>query len=147
MRPIDINEDRRLRVAWCKYEIILRKIKNYYYKKDFIQEKMNTQLSRWEAEILYEDEIKEVSVQRRDEMNKIRREMSAERAQIREQEYQVKQELSANRAQQAKARLEEKNSAPPSRTRRSCRIKNKKDDLPQYTGLMPMYSKRGSYYV
>lgn len=147
MRPIDINEDRRLRVAWCKYEIILRKIKNYYYKKDFIQEKMNTQLSRWEAEILYEDQIKEVSVQRRDEMNEIRKEMSAERAQIREQEYQVKQELSAKRAQQAKARLEKKDSAPPSRSRRSCRIKNKNDKLHEYTGLMPVFSRRGSYYV
>ena len=147
MPPIDINEDRRLRVAWCKYESILREIKSYYYKKKFIKEKMNTQLSRWEAEILYEDEIKEVAVRRRAEMNEIRREMTAERAQRREQEKQAKQELSAKRAQQAKARLEKKDSASLPRTRRSCRIKNKEDVSPQYIGLMPVYRKRGSYYV
>jgi hypothetical protein len=89
---IDINEDRRLRVTWFKYQHILADMTNYYKKKEFIQNQMDTsKLSQWEATLVFEEEVKKVETQRRTEMNQIRKQVIAEKKEKKAQEQKEKE--------------------------------------------------------
>lgn len=78
--PIDINEDRRLRVTWLKYQNIINDMNNYFYKKKIIKDEMDVNmLSRWEAGVVFEEEIRKIEQKRREEMNVIRKAVRTER--------------------------------------------------------------------
>lgn len=132
MSPININEDRRLRVTWCKYQNILTDMNRNSNKKECIQNQMDTnKLSRWEATLAFEEEIKKVERQRREEMNQIRKQFLAEKKEKEEQdrirEEEKERERQAVLEERRKARESRKeqlqNSPPP--LRRSARVRSK----------------------
>lgn len=87
MPAIDIKEDRRLRVAWFKYQHILTDMNGRYNKQKFIQNQMDTNnLSQWEAMLVFEGEIKKIEQQRRTEMYEIRKQVIAEHKEKKQQE-------------------------------------------------------------
>ena len=97
--PIDINLDRRLRVTWCKYQIILSDMNKSYNKKKFIAEAKCD--SRWDAEQLFAEEIRQIEKQRRTELDTIKKQVkieNAERLQMQKAyDDQIKTEKSAQR--------------------------------------------------
>ena len=73
--PINIREDRRLSVTWCKYKNILADMNKRLNRQNFIKNEMDVnKLSQWEATLAFEEEIKKVERQRREEMKDKKRE-------------------------------------------------------------------------
>lgn len=133
--PIDINEDRRLRVAWFKYNNIIGDMNNYYYKKKYLNDVMEYhKCSRWEAENAFEYEIKKIEQERRNEMNKIRKEVAIEKKKKEEQERKereereklYKQNLEKKRLEREQTKAEQ-NNVP---VRRSKRLAKKNSNSP-----------------
>lgn len=144
--PIDINEDRRLRVTWIKYNNIIGDMKNYYYKKKYINDVMEDHnCSRYEAENAYEDEIKKIEQKRRNEMNKIRKEVAIEKKNKEEQERKereereklYKQNLEKKRLKREQTKAEQTNDP----VRRSKRVAKKNSNC-LYTKLTMGYGSR-----
>ena len=130
--PFDIIENSRLRNTWYKYQHILAEMNGYYNKKEFIQNQMDTnKLSRWEATLAFEEEIKKVERQCREEMNQIHKQVIAERKKmaeifrIREEEEERERQAVLEKRRKARELRKEqlKNSPPP--LRRSARVRNK----------------------
>ena len=130
--PFDIIENSRLRNTWYKYQHILAEMNGYYNKKEFIQNQMDTnKLSRWEATLAFEEEIKKVERQCREEMNQIHKQVVAERKKmtelfrIREEEEERERQAVLEKRRKARELRKEqlKNSPPP--LRRSARVRNK----------------------
>ena len=130
--PFDIIENSRLRNTWYKYQHILAEMNGYYNKKEFIQKQMDTnKLSRWEATLAFEEEIKKVERQCREEMNQIHKQVIAERKKmtelfrIREEEEERERQAVLEKRRKARELRKEqlKNSPPP--LRRSARVRNK----------------------
>lgn len=132
--PIDINLDRRLRLTWSKYQNMLTNINNYYHKKTYFKEAMDKGKcgSRWDAEQLLKQEIREIEQKRRKEMNEIYKQVKAEK--------KVKEETEAKRLEEEKNKRSEKRrilsvqrklkqDANPIIPRRSSRIQNKETNM------------------
>ncbi len=139
--PIDIREDRRLRIAWFKYQHILADMNNHYNKKKFIQNQMDTnKLSSWEATLVFDEELKKIDRQRREEMNQIRKQCIAERKEKEEEDERKRVAALEERRNVRKMRKEERESLPPPPLRRSARINSKTTDDYNATWI------RGSFY-
>ena len=147
--PFDIIENSRLRNTWYKYQHILAEMNGYYNKKEFIQNQMDTnKLSRWEATLAFEEEIKKVERQCREEMNQIHKQVIAERKKmaelfrIREEEEERERQAVLEKRRKARELRKEqlKNSPPP--LRRSARVHSKtsNDPLAKYR-CGSMYTK------
>lgn len=130
--PFNLKENSRLRNTWYKYQHILAEMNGYYNKKEFIQNQMDTnKLSRWEATLAFEEEIKKVERQCREEMNQIHKQVVAERKKmtelfrIREEEEERERQAVLEKRRKARELRKEqlKNSPPP--LRRSARVRNK----------------------
>lgn len=121
--PIDINEDRRLRVTWCKYNIMIADMKRPHFKSLFINESNCD--NRWEAEQLFEEEIRKIEQHRRNEMMKIRKEVREERKMKKEQEAQQKQAEIEERRTKRETLKKQEAASPPPPLRRSARIYRK----------------------
>jgi hypothetical protein len=111
--PIDINLDRRLRVAWHHYEIQIRDMKRN--RRAFIQREMNNNLTSWDASELFNEEIKKLEKLRRIEIDHIHSLVQAEnkekqrmleaeqeqrRIELEERREQRRTEREANKTQQ-----------------------------------------------
>lgn len=130
--PFNIKEDSRLRVAWFKYQNILADMNNYYKRKEFIQNEMDVnKMSRWEAGLLFDEEIKKVERQCREEINQIRKLIIAERKEkeAQDQIYEEEEErkrlatLEGRRIARELRKAQLKESPPP--LRRSGRVHSK----------------------
>lgn len=129
--PIDIREDRRLRITWFKYQHILADMNNHYNKKKFIQNQMDTnKLSSWEATLVFDEELKQIDRQRREEMNRIRKQYIAERKEKEEEDERNRLATLEERSNVRKMRKEERKSLPPPPVRRSARINSKTTNNP-----------------
>lgn len=129
--PIDIKEDRRLRVTWFKYQHILADMNNHYNRKKFIQNQMDTnKLSQWEATLVFEEEVKKVDRQRREEMSQIRKQFIAEKKEKEEEDERTRVAALEEIRNVRKMRKEERESLPPPPVRRSARINRKTTDVP-----------------
>ena len=84
-------------------------------------------LSRWEATLAFEEEIKKVERQCREEMNQIHKQVIAERKKMAEifriREEEEERERQAKRKARELRKEQLKNSPPP--LRRSARVRNK----------------------
>lgn len=128
--PIDINEDRRLRVTWFKYKHILADMNNRYNRKKFIQNQMDTnKLSQWEATLVFEEEVKKVDRQRREEMSQNRIQFIAEKKEKEEEDERKRVAALEERRNVRKMRKEERESLPPPPVRRSARINRKTTNI------------------
>ena len=120
---IDINLDRRLRVTWCKYQIILSDMKRSYNRKKFITDAKCDSL--WDAEQLFAEEIRKIEKQRRTELDTIKKQVkieNAERLQMKKAyDEQIKTEKSAQREKRRKQLELSKKETPSLRT--SARIR------------------------
>ena len=120
---IDINLDRRLRVTWCKYQIILSDMKRSYNRKKFITDAKCDSL--WDAEQLFAEEIRKIEKQRRTELDTIKKQVkieNAERLQMQKAyDEQIKTEKSAQREKRRKHLELSKKETPSLRT--SARIR------------------------
>ena len=120
---IDINLDRRLRVTWCKYQIILSDMKRSYNRKKFITDAKCDSL--WDAEQLFAEEIRKIEKQRRTELDTIKKQVkieNAERLQMQKAyDEQIKTEKSAQREKRRKQLELSKKETPALRT--SARIR------------------------
>lgn len=142
---ININDDRRLRVTWLKYQNIINDMKKYAQKKEFIQNKVDVNgLSRWEAGLAFDEEIKKIEQQRREEMNVIRKTMNTERKQQEEQDKIREQEETRKKTallEERRQTRELRKAELPHYVRRSARVHSK-------TSNDPLISyKRGSMYT
>ena len=141
MPAINIKEDRRLRITWFKYQHILADMNNHHNRKKFIQNQMDTnKLSQWEATLVFEEELKKVDRQRREEMNQIRKQCIAEKKEKEEEDERKRVAALEERRNVRKMRKEERESLPPPPVRRSARINSKTTDNPIET------YQRGSVY-
>ncbi len=145
--PINIREDRRLRVTWCKYQIILADMNKRCARTNFIQNEMNVnKVSHWEATLVFEEEIKKVEQQRREEMKQIRKQFVAEKKEteaqdkIREEEEERKRLAILQEKRNARELRKEEMKASPPPLRRSARVHSKNSD--DYDARW----KRGSFY-
>ena len=115
---IDINLDRRLRVTWCKYQIILSDMKRSYNRKKFITDAKCDSL--WDAEQLFAEEIRKIEKQRRTELDTIKKQVNienAERLQMQKAyDEQIKTEKSAKREKRRKQLELSKKETPLIRT-------------------------------
>jgi len=120
---IDINLDRRLRVTWCKYQIILSDMKRSYNRKKFITDAKCDSL--WDAEQLFAEEIRKIEKKRRTELDTIKKQVkieNAERLQMQKAyDEQIKTEKSAQREKRRKQLELSKKETPSLRT--SARIR------------------------
>lgn len=120
---IDINLDRRLRVTWCKYQIILSDMKRSYNRKKFITDAKCDSL--WDAEQLFAEEIRKIEKQRRTELDTIKKQVkieNAERLQMQKAyDEQIKTEKSAQREKRRQQLELSKKETPSLRT--SARIR------------------------
>lgn len=147
MPAINIKEDRRLRVTWFKYQNILADMNNHYNRKNFIQNQMNTnKLSQWEATLVFEEEVKKVERQRREEINQIRKQIITEKEKFKALNKHIEEEEERNRLaaleekRNARALRKEEMKVSPPPLRRSARVHSKISD--DYDATW----KRGSFY-
>ena len=128
--PIDINLDRRLRVTWCKYQLMLADMNNRYYRTTCIKESIAEGKcdSRWDAEQMIKQEIQEIERNRRVEMNAIYKQAKAEKKAKEEAEQQSLEEERQRKAEKRRV-MNEKRKADkintPITPRRSARLQNK----------------------
>ena len=132
--PINIKEDRRLRVIWCKYQNILVDMKSYYYRTNSVKNEMDVnKLSSSEATIAFEEEIRKIEQQRRAEMNQIRKQIIAEKNgsyTISEQEEARNRLIALEEIRIARELRNERMKDSPPRLRRSAGINSKTTDDP-----------------
>lgn len=133
---IDINLDRRLRVTWCKYQIILSDMKRSYNRKKFITDAKCDSL--WDAEQLFAEEIRKIEKQRRTELDTIKKQVkieNAERLQMQKAyDEQIKTEKSAKREKRRKQLELSKKDTPSLRT--SARIRKNVPEYEYHRGSM-----------
>ncbi len=127
--PIDINEDRKLRLIWCKYQNAL--VDHELSRK--IHWKKNT-LDEWEQV------RRDLESQRRKELYETRKMIRAEKAELREQREEEHKRVLSRRRQDRLERKKAQEASPPP-LRRSARVHSKtsNDPLASY--------KRGSMYT
>lgn len=145
--PINIREDRRLSVTWCKYKNILADMNKRLNRQNFIKNEMNVnKLSQWEATLAFEEEIKKVERQRREEMNQIRKQIITEKEKFKALNKNIEEEEERNRLaaleekRNARALRKEEMKVSPPPLRRSARVHSKNSD--DYDATW----KRGSFY-
>jgi len=129
--PININEDRRLRVAWLKYQNIINDMNKYLHKKKFIQNEIDVNnMSRWEAGLAFDEEIKKIEQQRREEMNVIRKQARAEKKQQEEDEMRKKDAALEERRIKREMRKKTQSELSPPPLRRYARVHKKTSNNP-----------------
>jgi len=127
--PIDINEDRKLRLIWCKYQNAL--VDHDLSRK--IHWKTNT-MDEWEQV------RRDLESQRRKELYETRKMIRAEKAELHEQREEEHKRVLSRRRQDRLERKKAQEASPPP-LRRSARVHSKtsNDPLASY--------KRGSMYT
>ena len=131
--PIDINEDRKLRLIWCKYQNALvdhERSRRIHWKKNTLDE--------------WEQVRRDLESQRRKEIYETRKIVRAEKAEREENERQLREQREEERKLMLSRRRQERKKAQeasPPHLRRSARVHSKtsNDPLTSY--------KRGSMYT
>jgi hypothetical protein len=131
--PIDINEDRKLRLIWCKYQNALvdhERSRRIHWKKNTLDE--------------WEQVRRDLESQRRKEIYETRKIVRAEKAEREENERQLREQREEERKLMLSRRRQERKKAQeasPPPLRRSARVHSKtsNDPLASY--------KRGSMYT
>lgn len=132
--PFDLNEDRRLKTCWFKYEKSIKELnrRKYYIVKNMLANKEVSCLEEAENEI--KQDLKTLEDERRKEMKKIQKEVRAEKkieqAKEKVQEEMRKEALSAKREALRLKREQNKAEQANVPVRRSRRLAKKDSSSP-----------------
>ena len=144
--PYDINSDRRLRNTWDTIQQAIRELQKYRHIK--VQNIMKeNKVSLYEAGDILDNKIKHLEQQRREEMERILKDIDEENKLKKQEEeermMQEKEKLSLRREELRQAKIEKalKEKETPPRVRRSARVRSKTSDDP----MAKCY--RGSLYT
>ena len=127
--PINLLEHSRIRKAWFEHKHLLADMNGRKNKQKFIQNQMDTnKLSRWEATIAFDKEVKKIEKQCRDEMKKIHNEVTAEKQKmealfkIREEQEERNRLAALEERRKLRASRKEQLEQSPPPVRRSARF-------------------------
>ena len=127
--PIDLLEHSHIRKAWFEHQHLLADMKSRKNKQNFIQNQMDTnKLSRWEATIAFDEEVKKFEKQCREEIKQIHKKVTAEKQKMKalfkiREEQEERNRLAAleERRKLRASRKEQLEQSPPP-VRRSARF-------------------------
>lgn len=128
--PIDINEDRKLRLIWSKYQTVLadhQRSRRAHWK--------NNTLDEWEQV------RRDLESQRRKEISEMQKIVRAEKAENERQLHEEQKLMLEKRRQDRLERKDAKDASPPPPLRRSARVHSKMSNDPSAS------YRRGSMYI